>query len=197
MGKTKIRKTTITKRITKRTPVGEIILKYIPPSKKPRKRLTPRQQINIANDLRKHNKYHYLHNDLLSKETKKLYTYVKKHKSVVARKYNTDLEKMMKDKGYFYSQIVQARRYSLVGKKVRTKVAVIVKRYNKNNTKGLVKGKWIGIKKVRSLEKRTIKAARIRSYMDILGISKEKAKEVYKEIEKKTQLSFEFKALIY
>jgi len=197
MGKRKTIKKRTGKKITKRTTAGEVILQFLPPSKQPRRRLNPRQQINIANDLRKHNKYHYLHNDLLSKKTKKLYTYVKKQKSAVAKKYNADLEKMMKKAGYTGSQRVQARRYSLVGKNVRTKLQPLVKRYNRNNTKGLVNGKWIGIKKVRSLEKRRIKAARISSYMDILGITKEKAKEVYKEIVKETKLSFEFKALIY
>lgn len=197
MGKRKLRKSPSSKKITKRITAGEVILQSLPEIKPARRRLKPSQQLHKVTRERQHNKYKYLHGKKLSKANKKLYTYVKKTKSSISRKYNDDLEIMMKKKGYHYSQRIQARKYSLVGKNVKIKLSSVVERYNRNNTKGLVKGKWIGIKKIRSLERRTVKAARIQSYMDILGISKEKAKEVYKEIEKKTNLSFEFKALIY
>jgi hypothetical protein len=150
---------------------------------------------------REHNKYKYLTSvkkKKLSKENKKLFSYVKKYKSRVAKKYNADLVKSMKKKGYFKMEINFAKKYSLVGKNVLVAVdKIVIERYNKNNTKVLVKGKWIGLKKLAAMKRRVVKATRIKSYQDILGVTKEKAKKILNIIDKKLPGVNELKALIY
>lgn len=183
------------KKRSKRLSPKDIILQAIPPPKKVHRRLTPYQQYLKREVVRKEIKYKYTAS--AKKHHKKLYAYAKSHKAAVARRYNKDLDVLLDQRGYFKPQIKAAKRNTLVGKNVKLKLIPIVDRYNKNHSKAYVKGKWISIKKARSLQKRAVKRARIESYMDILGVTKEKAKEILKEIEKETTLSFELKALIY
>ena len=150
---------------------------------------------------RERNKYKYLTSvkkKKLSKENKKLFSYVKKYKAAVAKKYNAALVKSMKKKGYFKMEIKFAKKYSLVGKNVLTAVdKIAIEKYNKNNTKVLVKGKWIGLKKLAAMKRRVVKAARLKSYQDILGVTKEKAKKILAIIDKSLPGANELKALIY
>lgn len=177
--------------------VTDVLLAALPPREKVRRRLSPKQQLRRKNLERQHNKYHYLHNDLLSAPNKKLLKYVKRYKAQVAKRYNAELETEMESRGYFAPQIRHAKNYSLVGKNVKLKVINVIDRYSKDRRKALVHGKWIGKNKANALVKRAVKRARIESYMDILGIDREMAKGVLELIEKKTALSYELKALIY
>lgn len=175
--------------------VEEVLLQSVNPEKKIRRRHSPVQQLRQLNEERKYNKQKYL--PKLHKKNKSLYTYVRKYKSAVARKYNKELVVEMKKRGYFKQQIKHAKNYSIVGKNVRLEVDNVVTRYNKSNTRALARGKWVTIEKARSLQKRAVRKARVESYMEILGVSKKKAWEILKEIDKNTPAAYELKALIY
>lgn len=177
--------------------VEEVLIKSVhkPKPYKSRRRKSPKIQLQEKNDQRKWNKEKYL--PKLHKKNKRLYNHVRRYKAAVAKRYNDDLEIEMRKRGYFASQIRHAKNYSLVGKNVKVTVDKVVSRYNKGNTRALVKGKWVTIKHAKSLQKRAIKRARIKSYMDILGVSKKKALEILKVIEKDTPAANELKALIY
>jgi len=133
------------------------------------------------------NKRKYVTKGKLSKENKKLLSYVKKYKAVVAKKYNKDLVIAMKKRGYFRPEIKWAKRYSLVGKNVQRAIAD-AEEYT---------GKRISKKKQNQIIKRAVKKARLKSYQDILGVTKEKAKKILAIIDKKLPGVNELKALIY
>jgi hypothetical protein len=140
----------------------------------------------------------YITKGKLSKENRKLLSYVKKYKAGVAKKYNRELEKVLKSKKWFREEIKWAKKYSLVGKNVQiARSNINVEKYNKNNTKGKVNGKWYSKKKIADMYKRAVKKARIGSYMDILGVTKAKAKKILNIIDKKLPGVNELKALIY
>jgi hypothetical protein len=140
----------------------------------------------------------YITKGKLSKENRKLLSYVKKYKAGVAKKYNRELVKVLKEKGWFKQEINWAKKYSLVGKNVEIARANInVEKYNKANTKGKINGKWYTKKQISAKYKRAVKKARLGSYMDILGVTKEKAKKILNIIDKKLPGVNELKALIY
>ena len=129
----------------------------------------------------------YVTKGKLSKENKKLLSYVKKYKAGVAKKYNKELVVAMKKRGYFKPEIKWAKRYSLVGKNVQRAIAD-AEEYT---------GKRISKKKQNQIIKRAVKKARLKSYQDILGVTKEKAKKILSIIDKKLPGVNELKALIY
>jgi hypothetical protein len=129
----------------------------------------------------------YLRKEKLSKENKKLLSYVKKYKSGVAKKYTREMVIAMKKRGYFAPEINWAKRYSVVGQNVQRSIA--------NAEKYL--GKRISKKKQAAKIKRAVRTARIKSYQDILGVTKEKAKKILNIIDKKLPGVNELKALIY
>ena len=174
--------------------VEEILVESLKKKKK-RRRYNAVQQLRILNEERIENKKKYL--PKLHKKNKSLYTYVRKYKSAVARKYNKELVIELTKRGYFKQQIKHAKKYSIVGKNVRIEVDKVITRYNKSNTKAFAKGKWMTIDKARSLQRRSVRKARVESYMEILGVSKKKAWEILKEIDKNTPAAYELKALIY
>jgi hypothetical protein len=134
----------------------------------------------------------------LSKKNKQLLSYVKKHKAAVAKRYNSDLVNVMKFRGYFPPEIRAAQEYSLVGKNVHTaldRLPLFIP--NSNVSKYKYKGKWVSLKKKKAIIARAVKAARIQSYMDILGVTKAKAKEILNVIEKDTKQANLLKSLIY
>lgn len=191
----------------KRTPskksqrkVIQILLEPITEPKKKHRYYSPRTQLIRKNQDRDALKRKYLgkNRKKLSNTSKELYKHVRQCKSSVVRRYNKDLEKHMKEFGYLIPQINHAKRnYSVVGKHVRIKVDKVVSRYNRNNTKALVRGKWIPVKNAISLQKRAATNARIEAYMDILGVDRKTARNILDEIKKETKLSYEFLALIY
>jgi len=69
-------------------------------NRKSARRLSPLAQRFYKNRERAENK-RKLDRKHLSKENKKLLTHVKRYKAAVAAKYNKDLDKIMRDKGYF------------------------------------------------------------------------------------------------
>jgi len=129
----------------------------------------------------------YITKGKLSKENKKLLSYVKKYKAVVAKKYNKQLVVAMKKRGYFKPEIKWAKRYSLVGKNVQRAIAD-AEEYT---------GKRISKKKQQQIIKRAVKKARLKSYQDILGVTKDKAKKILAIIDKSLPGVNELKALIY
>lgn len=156
-------------------------------------------QLIVNNDLRKSIKRSVLSNkSKLTKHQKKLLQHIKKYKSGVVRKYNKALVSSMKKKGYFKFQIKHAKEYSYVGKKVRIELdKIVLTKWNYNVTKGYVNGKWRTAKQIDSLIKRRVKAARIKSYQEILGVTKKEAKSILGLIEKKSPAALKYIALIY
>ena len=136
---------------------------------------------------RKKNKVTYLRSGKLSKENKKLLSYVKKYKSVVTKKYTKEMVVAMKKRGYFRPEIKWAKRYSIVGKNVQRAIAD-AEEYT---------GKRISKKKQNQIIKRAVKKARLKSYQDILGVTKEKAKKILAIIDKSLPGVNQLKALIY
>jgi len=134
----------------------------------------------------------------LTKEQQKLFSYVKKYKSQVAKKYNAEFLKVLKKQGYSKSEIKYAKTYSLVGKNVQISLSKIAPTtYNKSNTKGKIKGKWYTIKQIKAKQKRAVKAARLKSYMQILGVSKKKAQQIFNIMAKDKIGANQLKAIIY
>jgi hypothetical protein len=136
---------------------------------------------------RANNKYKYITKGKLSKKNKKLLSYVKKYKSAVNKQYTKDMVIAMKKRAYFWFEIKWAKKYSIVGKNVMKAVADSEK----------YTGKRIGKKKQNQIIKRVVKKARLKSYQDILGVTKEKAKEILRIIDKQLPGVNELKALIY
>jgi len=166
--------------------------------KKPFKKVGVRTQELHRRRSREKLKRDYIGKRKLSKENKKLLSYVKKYKSAVAKKYNIELAKAMKSRAYFSWEIKWAKKFSLVGKNVQVAWdKVPIEKYSADGKRGKVKGKWLSKKKINNMYKRVIKAARIKSYQDILGVSKEKAKGILKIIDKNLPGVNELKALIY
>jgi hypothetical protein len=133
-----------------------------------------------------------------SKETKQILKYVKANKAAVAKKYNSDLVRIMKKKGYFPDEIAAAKHYSLVGKNVHNaidKLPLMIP--NKSLTRFKYRGKWITPKQKNSIIKGVVKRARIKSYMDILGVTKKQAQKILVLMGKDTKLANDLKTLIY
>jgi len=124
----------------------------------------------------------------LSKKNKQLYDYIKRHKAAVSSRYNTEMQIAMDAAGYLPSEIEWAVKYSIVGQAVQTAIVRVEQR---------VQWYKLSAKKRDGYFKRAIKATRIQSYMDILGITKKKAKEIYHIFEKHLPGEFILKALIY
>ena len=134
----------------------------------------------------------------ISKENRKLLSYIKKYKSAAAKKATAEMVAAMQGK-YSFREIKWAKKtFSIVGKNVQTAWdGVPIEKYSADGKRGKVNGKWISKKKINAMYKRATKKARINSYMDILGITKEKAKKILNIIDKKLPGVNELKALIY
>lgn len=152
-----------------------------------KKRVGIKQQLYNRTQERRRNREKYSKKIKTSKKYKKLYAYVKKYKAVVRKKYIREMVAEMRKSGrYFPQEIYFAQYYSIVGMQVQFEIAKL-KSFKKFRSKKLEQ---------RSI-KRAVKKARIQSYMDILGITKKKAMEVYQIITKHLPGEFELKALIY
>jgi hypothetical protein len=151
------------------------------------KRIGVKQQWYDRKYERIYAKRKYLRKEKLSKENRKLLSYVKKYKSGIAKKYTREMVVAMRKRGYFKPEISWAKRYSIVGRNVQRSIA--------NAEKYL--GKRISKKKQAAKIKLAVRNARLKSYQDILGITKEKAKEILNIIDKKLPGVNELKALIY
>lgn len=152
-----------------------------------RKRIGVKQQAYERSLSRKANKAKYRKQLASDRKYKRLHDYIKQYKAATAKQATKRMVAAMKKRGYFWFEIEWAKKYSIPGKYVQTAIAKVEKYI----------GKKVNKKKQNQMYKRAIKAARIKSYMDILGIGIKKAREIYKIFEDHLPGEFELKALIY
>jgi hypothetical protein len=131
---------------------------------------------------------------VLTKKAKAQIVLVRKYKKLLkakkgayARKYNSELTKVMKKKGYFPEDIARAKKYTLTGKAVK---AAIVKiplkniRFGKGKkVKFLVEGKgWISKKSFNRLVGTTKYWAIIKHYRELFNLTLKEARELYRAL---------------
>jgi hypothetical protein len=113
-------------------------------------------------------------------EIRKYRKLVKGKKAAFTRKYNRELVKVMKQKGYFPEDIERAKKYTLTGKAIKAAIVKLpVTRISVQKNKYFVGGKWISKKSMQTQIRNAKYWASVHLYMDLYGITLKEAKSLY------------------
>ena len=131
---------------------------------------------------------------VLTKKAKKQILIVRKYKKILkvkkasySRKYNRELSKVMKEKGYFPEAIERAKKYTLTGKAVKVAIAKIplinIRMGKGKKVSFLVKGKgWMVKKRFKALVGATKYQAIIKHYRELFNLSLKEARALYRTL---------------
>jgi len=99
-------------------------------------------------------------------------------------KYNRELEKVMREKGYFQEGIDRAKKYSLTGKAVKIAIAKIpLSNINMEKMEFFVEGKgWMKEKAYQSMVRSIVYWAKVKHYQALFNISLLEAQELYEDL---------------